>query len=268
MGQATQRREQFLSKHRLCIFCEGRSPATTEDHQPARSLFDRKEWPEGYVFPACEACNQASKHDEQILALLVRINSDREDDPQRRSDFRKYIDAMKNNFPGVLTVLTANQKRQFLKSEQMRLAPGAALADLNMAGIRASDGDRAFGTVLRKILRALHWKHTGLIAPADDRMIVLQWYTNAYFHILQESGELDVLSKLPARPPIQRAKRDLSDQFVYRYGVNDTKEVSAFLLMFRQSVIVTGFVLQTEAVFRDWTSQDAGESETVISGSA
>ncbi|WP_319796563.1 hypothetical protein [Nitrobacter sp.] len=254
MGQAKRRRASFLLSHPVCIFCEGQSLATTEDHQPARSLFDRKEWPEGYVFPACETCNQASKHDEQILALLVRINSEREDDPQRRLDFQKYVRAMNNNFPAVLKILTANQKRQFFKSERMRLPSGTALADLHMAGIRASDANRAFGRVLRKIIRALHWKHTGQIAPIDDRMIALQWYTNAYLHILEEEGGWDIFIQLPSQPQIKRTGHDLSDQFSYRYGVNEARDVSAFLLAFRHSVIATGLVWQTEAAFREWTA--------------
>jgi hypothetical protein len=69
MGQSKQRTRA------LCIFCGCVNHATTVDHQPARALFDRKEWPEGYAFPACEPSNQSSKHAENRLALLVRINS-------------------------------------------------------------------------------------------------------------------------------------------------------------------------------------------------
>jgi len=67
----------------------GERPAATEDHQPAKALFDRKEWPEGYVFPACEPCNKATKH---AMSVLVRLAPEREDDPQRVADFRKYVE--------------------------------------------------------------------------------------------------------------------------------------------------------------------------------
>jgi hypothetical protein len=39
----------------------------------------------------------------------------------------------------------------------------------------------------------------------------------------------------------------------------DRKEVSAFLLAFRHSVIATGLVFQTEAVLREWNSPPADE---------
>lgn len=257
MGQAQQRKQAILRMNHPCIFCAGRALATTEDHQPARALFDGKDWPEGYVFPACEPCNQASKHDEHILSLLVRFNSAREDDPQRRADFVKYTKAMRNNFPDVIKILTANEKRKFLKSERLRLPEGRALADLHIAGISADDAEQAFGKVLRKIMRALHWKHTGKIAPSDDRLAPVNWYTNAYLHVLHETGDFELFSKLPARPIIARARRDLSDQFVYRYGVNETKDVSVYLLMFRHSVIATGMVMQSDSELQEWESSQS-----------
>ncbi|MBN9000641.1 MAG: hypothetical protein J0H75_00760, partial [Rhizobiales bacterium] len=65
---------------------------------------------------------------------------------------------------------------------------------------------------------------------------------------------------------IKRSGRDLSDEFAYRYGVNDSSEVSAFLLVFRHSVIATGLVFQTEDVFREWNT--AEENEQPAGGSS
>lgn len=252
----------MLARHPFCIFCGGNVPATTEDHQPARAFFDRKEWPEGYAFPACEPCNQSSKRDEQILALIVRFDSERADDPQRRADFVKYVRAMRNNFPDLLMILSANQKRQFFKSERLKLPKGTALADLHIAGLDARDSERAFETVLRKIMRALHWKHTGKVAPADDRLLLASWYTSAYLHVLHSSGDFDLFSQLPARPALVRNGRDLSDQFAYRYGVSETQDASVYMLMFRHSVIATGFVLQSDTALREWEAEQALRSST------
>jgi hypothetical protein len=80
LGMGTKSREVIgAGGGRAC----GERPAATEDHHPAKALFDRKEWPEGYVFPACEPCNKATKHYEHVMSVLVRLASEREDDPQR-----------------------------------------------------------------------------------------------------------------------------------------------------------------------------------------
>src|SRR5262249_53641926 len=74
MGDSKRRKSKFFAEHPRCCFCGGSQRATTEDHQPARSLFDSRCWPEGYVFPACERCNAASRRDEAVLAFVTRLN--------------------------------------------------------------------------------------------------------------------------------------------------------------------------------------------------
>src|SRR5258708_31634045 len=73
MGMSKLKRAQFFSAHPWCCFCGGSAPATTEDHIPSRAIFDSSNWPEGYSFPACDACNGLTRFDEIIIAMLSRI---------------------------------------------------------------------------------------------------------------------------------------------------------------------------------------------------
>ncbi|MDF0581271.1 hypothetical protein [Bradyrhizobium yuanmingense] len=251
MGQAKQRERAILEMSRTCIFCAGRAPATTVDHQPARALFDRRDWPEGYAFPACEPCNQSSKAAEHKLAVLVRVDTQGQDDPVRRNEFQKFVVGMRNNFPGLLKPLSANEKRRVLKAEGITRPPGAALADMHMAGIEADAAEDLFDIVITKLLKALHWKHTGNIVRWDEG-IKSNWYSNAYFDAFyQNSKEAEFYMGLPACPPIIRNRRDLSDQFVYRYGKDNHGELSAFLIAFRRSFIVTGIVAQSDELLEE-----------------
>jgi hypothetical protein len=250
MGEARQRTREILKMSSMCIFCGGDTPATTVDHQPARSLFDRKEWPEGYAFSACEPCNRASKDAEHKLALLVRIDSEREDNPLRRREFGKYLVGMRNNFPGLLRPLSANEKRHFLKAEGLTRAPGIALADIHAAGIQADAAEELFELAINKLLRALHWKHTGNIVRWGEG-VKAAWCTNAYFNSFMQSDEAGFYTALPARPPIIRNRRDISDQFAYRYGTDDEGELSAFLIQFRNSFIITGIVAQSAEMLQE-----------------
>lgn len=102
LGNKTRRRLNLLDRQPLCIFCGGAAPASTGDHQPARSFFDAKHAPEGYEFPACEPCNKKSRHHENALTTLVRIKGDGTKNDQREVDFAKAARAMQNNFPGLL----------------------------------------------------------------------------------------------------------------------------------------------------------------------
>jgi hypothetical protein len=201
-------------------------------------LFDRREWPEGYAFPACESCNGASKNAEHKLALLVRIDAEREDDPVRRREFQKYLIGMRNNFPGLLKPLSANEKRRYLKSEGITRSPGVALVDIHAAGIEAEAAVELFEIALAKLLR---WKHTGNIVRWGEG-VKAAWYSNASFNAFTESEEAKFYTGLPVCPPIKRNGRDLSDQFAYRYGKDDARELSVFLIAFRNSFIVTRIV--------------------------
>jgi hypothetical protein len=71
LGNKTRRRLNLLDRQPLCIFCGGAAPASTGDHQPARSFFDAKHAPEGYEFPACEPCNKKSRRPEDFNDSLV-----------------------------------------------------------------------------------------------------------------------------------------------------------------------------------------------------
>jgi hypothetical protein len=167
----------------------------------------------------------------------------REDDPQRRADTRKYLQAMRNNFPGMLRPMSIREKRHVFKSEGWR-PPLGGFADLRMASMDAEQADTAIRTVIGKIMRALHFKHTGGIVAAGDDLVVLHWFSNAYaFHL--EDEEYTMFRSLPGRPPILRAGRDLSDQFGYRYAVGETRDISAFLIKFRMSLLAVGIVVQT-----------------------
>jgi hypothetical protein len=116
MGDSKRRKSKFFAEHPYCCFCGGSERATTEDHQPARSLFDSRRWPEGYVFPACERCNAASSRDEAVLAYVTRLNyAEAKLSQEQIHDWRRALTGIRRKFPQLTELLTANQKRAFLK---------------------------------------------------------------------------------------------------------------------------------------------------------
>jgi hypothetical protein len=101
MGEKARRKRLFLAKDPFCCFCGGDSPATTEDHVPSRTLFTLWQWPEGYVFPACENCNSATRLAEQIFSFLSRCHQDPLGQ-QEETEFNQALDALGNNHPGII----------------------------------------------------------------------------------------------------------------------------------------------------------------------
>jgi hypothetical protein len=98
MGAAKLRRRKLLEDGARCVFCGGGEPATTEDHVPARAFFDGRRWPEGFTFPACRACNEATRADEQLMAFIAFLGDERFD-PSRSDTWNRLKTGVRNNRP-------------------------------------------------------------------------------------------------------------------------------------------------------------------------
>ena len=150
MGMSKLRRAQFFSAHPWCCFCGGSAPATTEDHIPGRAIFDSRNWPEGYSFPACDTCNGLTRFDEIIITMLSRIRSrgDLTTD-QQDLEMRRAMDGVRNNFPDAYKAMRvrANDVRRFLKNTGREKAAGALLSDVPVIQLNQPE---------------FHYKHVGV----------------------------------------------------------------------------------------------------------
>jgi len=204
MGDSKRRKSKFFAEHPRCCFCEGSQRATTEDHQPARSLFDSRCRPEGYVFPACERCNAASRRDEAILAFVTRLNyTEAELSPEQIRDWRRALAGMRHNFPQLTELLTANQKRAFLKERGIVRPANLALADLNMVALDQETIDNAFSTCALKLFCALYYKDVGIIVPRTGGVFA-RWFMN--IDVLQGAIPDEFVALLRRHPTLHRAK--------------------------------------------------------------
>jgi hypothetical protein len=220
MRRGKQGRQQFFEAHPICCFCGGEKPAVEEDHFPSRSLFRGHHWPEGYVFPACVECNRITRRDELIVAWLARARV--LDGPRRKldeDDFERRCAAVNRRFPGLLESMqsgvTLRERRTVRDKLGMQMPPDSSLLDvpvLSITDVRIQNAVLNFG---RKFGLALFYKEFGAPMPIGGAVGV-RWYSN--FQV--ETGEIPAtLSEaLPHRPPVMRAKVDLSDQFAYRVG--------------------------------------------------
>ncbi|MFH1344075.1 MAG: hypothetical protein ABIL01_23190 [Pseudomonadota bacterium] len=243
LGEKKRRHLGLLGRQPLCIFCGGTAPASTVDHQPARSFFDGRAWPEGYEFQACEPCNKKSKDHEHVLTTLVRLKGEGEQNAQREIDFAKFAKAMKNNFPGLLRVLGPDEKNGFIRSRGLWVPVGRAFPlQLPMVAIDPQVAGAAVDAVFRKLMCALHYKHTGNILPADAT-ITVKWCTNAGLPEFMTEEMKTFVAGLTEKPTLVRNGKDLADQFDYRYRASDDGSASMYFVKFRQSIFGAGVVL-------------------------
>jgi hypothetical protein len=149
-----------------------------------------------------------------------------------------------------LRLLSTREKRNHFWVEGISKPDGVAFADLPMVGIRDDLATTAVETVLRKLLRAFYYKHIGTILPKEAD-VAARWVPNAYFHTLAEPEFARLFETLPHKPPIRRGRHDISDQFSYRYGFDPTTGVSAYLMIFRRSIVALGAISLVPGVISD-----------------
>ena len=170
-------REEFFALHPHCIFCGGRTSATTWDHVPSRQMFHEKGLPERYVFPACASCNTATSGDEQVVALMARVYPDGPT-PAHEQELNELIEAVRNNRPRILIEMQPSRRQV----RQANSAPWASSyrADgqpppvLSFGGPLMRQSLKAFA---RKLFCALHYKEFGEIIPREGH-IAWRWYSN------------------------------------------------------------------------------------------
>jgi len=242
MSQNILRKQQFLNSNPVCCFCGGVSPSQEPDHVPSRAFFTKRQWPEEYEFPACVTCNRATRHDEQVVAMLSRLYPN-SSNPTEATEMEKLIAAVSRNYPEVIEEMlpTLREKRNAAKKYRLELLPGQTHTDLPLLSVNGPLVDSAVKNFSRKLFAALYYKHAGQVLKSSGGIAVL-WFSNLQIEQDKIPRELrDVLSGLPK---LERSRINLDDQFFYRWTVADTKETAVFLAFFRRSFAILGYVHQ------------------------
>lgn len=239
MGNRRHLREAFFKAHPNCCFCGGGTVATEEDHIPARSLFRRREWPAGYAFPACSACNRESSSDELAMGFLVRITiSDLDAEGER--ELERAMEKLHDRRPDWIAGMKAMNRvetRRHLRERGLSLETfrGIELSVVTMPPDLVAVPER----YASKLGKALYYKHTGRILPSSG-FVKVAVFPNAEF--MASSFPRDSFSILTTVPGISRSGRSLADQFAYRYAVVEEGAAAAFLVQFGESVAIAIFM--------------------------
>lgn len=207
--------QPFLERHPVCCFCG--DAASQEDHVPPKALFARREWPEGFVFPACAACNQGSRQIDQVVSMLARVGI--ADENPDVAEFQKLYTGVKNNVPQAQPIIedeTEESKRLFEELQSKLPRSGRLPSDTPIVAIDA-DVFRELDVIFRKLFCALHYKHIGTTA-AFDASIFRLCTTN---QILDADDPFEWMQfpQIQNAARIERNGRSLSDQFDYNWGV-------------------------------------------------
>lgn len=253
MGARIRRREQFFRDHPNCCFCGGNSRATTEDHQPARTYFKGREWPEGSVFPACQACNEATRKSEKILSLVVDGYIESPD----RSEYQRLVRSIQIEYPGLIDGMIpnhTNEVRRILRESGLRKPEGQTYRDFPIIKLDRDVWDEHINNVGRKILLALHYMCFRKPLSSDGGMWL--WvHTNFDWATGRFPEEIIEMAQNVALPT--RQQRFLGDQFAVRWNYVDEPRCGLFVAHLQGALTISGITSERPADFKQVEGEEA-----------
>ena len=237
-----KRKQEFLKQHPLCFNC-GTAAATTEDHVPSRECFVGRQWPEDFVFPACEPCNAMIASIEQGMALLIRV-ADQDESRVDQAVLEKLIRGVRNNTPDLLPREFANdaERKKAIAESGWVPGPGETLADAPVLALGPGWRD-AVHAFARKLTLALYYKELGKPLPLDHhiRTEFFQFTDHAAPEIVEQFRTM-----MPEYRAGERRNFDFGDQFQYIVGRSDEEGVFAYLAQLARSWFIVGVTVPPE----------------------
>lgn len=237
MGEA--KRRQRAHRHILagspgCIYCAGANVATTIEHMPPIQMFEGRQRPGGFEFPACHRCNSGTGHSDLVASMLARVMPHADTDLHRK-DLAKILSAVSNNVAGLLDEMNIGRGAEKLARKRLGIPE-------DMHPLRA-DGPILSGHILTfaaKLGFALHYEVHGGLIPARGGAQVM-WFSNV--QAMNDQIPQELFSLLPGPTMLQQGKKSSGEQFQYSFAHGERDHLLYFA-SFNKSFAVAGVTAQ------------------------
>ena len=229
-----KKQQKFLEENPNCYFCGGINPATTIDHVPPKACFPDGYAPEGFEFPACQACNQGTDKQDQIFglhAMLLDFDESKLDREEDRKKIEKLRRGIVNNYPDALpneaTVSSVNRVGSIITPKPVAVSIAVEPSVRN-----------AIDVMRTKLTHALHFRETGRILTHEHKYLT-------HMYQPQREGTQDLtaylMSLLPDISVGQRSNiKNYGDRFKYRSGYKNLEDFFVYQAQFGHGMILWG----------------------------
>jgi len=233
MGEAKLKKathQEIRAKEPRCIYCE--HAVETIDHMPPICMFRERQRPSGMEYGSCQSCNGGARGSDVVAAVFALLHPDYGPGSWQAAHVRKLISALDQFAPGVREELSAPGKSNPLLLRR----PSGLLKEavqVHADGPRTTAYLKTFGV---RLAMALYREHVGEALPLDGA-VWCQFALNAGMR--QE--HLDArISILPAHETLKQGRKQVGEQFAYRYN-SDERSVVAAVAQFHKGLWMTLF---------------------------
>jgi hypothetical protein len=242
MGQAKLKRQAhaaILANHLGCIYYAGLNVATTIEHMPPISVFEGRQRPKGFEFPACGQCNNGTSHSDLVAAMLARIWPDADSEIQKK-DVKKLLSAVANNIPQLLHEMNVGRAGEKL-ARKLHSLP----TDVHPMRANGPLLTHHIHTFAAKFGFALHYEVYGAPVPATGGVQVM-WFSNV--QALNSQIQQMLVDLLPSPSTLQQGTKSAGEQFKYSYTTVENDHL-LYLASFNKSFAVAGITAMDRTLY-------------------
>jgi hypothetical protein len=200
---------------------------------PSRGMLRKKDRPSGMEYAACVACNEGTRGSDAVAAAMARLHPNNDDSSWQANEFRKLMSALDAHAPGVREEMSQPGKA---RSEWLR-HPGSGILKrvvrVNGDGPKLKAHLSVYGA---KLAMALYREHVGTALPLDGA-VWCQFALNA--GLTQEHLD-ERVRIMPLRETLRQGRKEVADQFVYRFNT-DGRTIVAAVAQFHRGLWFTLF---------------------------
>ncbi|MGI4826769.1 MAG: hypothetical protein ACRYFU_01035 [Janthinobacterium lividum] len=229
------KKKRFLQDHPLCCFCGGTAPAITIDHVPPKACFPDGYCPDGFEFPACDACNRGSKKEDALAGFYTQLMDFNESNrtPDDIAKMNKLRAGILENYPDALPDAATSVPIHKVGSI---LTPMPVAISME----RPSAFVPTMETLQRKLTHALYYKETGKPISTAHTYLCEQYQIQGSDRTMTTFlAELLPNETIGARPNI----KNYGERFGYKSGFKDHDDLFLYGAQFGKGLILWGMVL-------------------------
>jgi hypothetical protein len=183
-------------------------------------MFQNREWPVGFEFPSCFSCNNGTRKDDLLVAMLARMDpiTEKGDLDGKLSGLMYEVN---RQFPNIYEKMMPRAIEARRRKRQLGIRPHSGLTHQEAGGIKVTEEmHNAVCTLARKLAKGVFYKETSKCFP-NDGCLLLNWFTNVELYQHGTYKTFDALRDLPGKaPPLERTGHYLNDQFEYKLSIS------------------------------------------------
>ncbi len=241
MGEANFKKsttQKFIERFPLCSLCGGQRTATTREHCPPKSLFLKSHRPDGFIAPACNACQDISRTADLVVSIVSRFTYS--DFEEYGVDLKRLKETLNSRAPEAAAELNPRglierkTARKFMESQGVY----ALNNDLVQIGPECI---RQINVFSAKFIMASFFVFSNKILD-EKSAISFKWYTKE--QIQTEPIPNEVKSMLGNSSALTQGKWDTSLHFECRHSYNEIEGCFGVMARFNGAFFVLGYAVK------------------------